>query len=130
MEKRMKKLQVLQKEMPKPPVFSTGKSSLGLLSWGSTRGAVLESQKNLLKEGIKTESLSLSFLQPFPKSSVREFLQSHRKVLLVEQNITGQLGDLVCEKTGWEIEDRLLKYDGRPIFPEEITRRVKKMYEP
>jgi len=41
--------------------------------------------------------------------------------VLVENNMEGQLGNLIREKTGFDIKDKILKFDGRPFFSEEIA---------
>lgn len=127
MEKRMRKLEALEKEMPEPLVYGLKKAKLGLISWGSNKGAILEAQKILKNQGIKTKFLHLNFLNPFPRKSTASFLKSCKKVLLVEQNFTGQLGSLIAEKTGINVQNRLLKYDGRPILPEDIAKKAKEI---
>lgn len=126
MEKRAQKMKILQKETPSPQIFGSVRAKLGLVAWGSTKGQVLEAQKILKTKNIETKFLHVNFLQPFPTEQVKEFCQSCQKVVFVEQNSTGQLADLVQEKAGFEIKNRLLKFDGRPFFPEEIAEEVKK----
>jgi len=126
MEKRMKKLETLEKEMPKPTVYGSKKAKIGLISWGSNKGIVLEAQKILQTQGIETGFLHLNFLNPFPAKAVTEFCRN-RQALLIEQNISGQLAGLIREKTGLKIENQFLKYDGRPFFPEEIAEKVKQI---
>jgi len=46
----------------------------------------------------------------------------------VEENFSGQLGQLLREQTGVKIEDRLLKYDGRPFSEDELVRELGKVY--
>jgi 2-oxoglutarate ferredoxin oxidoreductase subunit alpha len=125
MEKRMRKLKVLKKEMPKPLVFGSKETDIGLISWGSNKGAILQAQAILQERGIKTKFMHLNFLFPFPAKAVGEFLNSAKNILLVEQNISGQLVSLIRRETGFEIKNKLLKYDGRMILPEEIVERVK-----
>ncbi|KKS24506.1 MAG: 2-oxoacid oxidoreductase, gamma-alpha subunit, partial [Microgenomates group bacterium GW2011_GWC1_41_8] len=36
-------------------------------------------------------------------------------------NSQAQFGQLIRQETGIKIEKRLLKYDGRPIYPEEVV---------
>lgn len=124
MEKRMRKLEDLQKEVPAPKVYGQRGAKTGLVGWGSSKGAILEAQKILLANNVKTEFLHFNFLSPFPAGPVARFYKDHKKILLIEQNFTGQLADLIREKTGIETKEKLLKYDGRPIFPEEIVKRV------
>ncbi|MDP2930016.1 MAG: 2-oxoacid:acceptor oxidoreductase subunit alpha [bacterium] len=127
MEKRMKKLETIEKEMPKPLVYGDKKANFLFIGWGSTKGPVLEAQKILEDEGFKTKFLFLNYLNPFPKEEVASVIKSSKKVLLIEQNAVGQLGDLIEQKTGLEIKERFLKYDGRPFNPEEIVEKVSKI---
>ncbi|MCG2688502.1 hypothetical protein L6250_02610, partial [Candidatus Parcubacteria bacterium] len=83
-------------------------------------------QKILASQRIKTSFLHLNFLNPFPAEAVAEFCQD-KQVLLLEQNISGQLAGLIREKTGLKIKDQFLKYDGRPFYPEEIADKVKQI---
>ncbi|MBU4351335.1 2-oxoacid:acceptor oxidoreductase subunit alpha [Patescibacteria group bacterium] len=126
MEKRMKKLETLEKEMSQPIIYGSKDAEFGFISWGSNKGIILEAQKILASQRIKTSFLHLNFLNPFPAEAVAEFCQD-KQVLLLEQNISGQLAGLIREKTGLKIKDQFLKYDGRPFYPEEIADKVKQI---
>ncbi|KKR34752.1 MAG: Pyruvate flavodoxin/ferredoxin oxidoreductase domain protein, partial [Candidatus Magasanikbacteria bacterium GW2011_GWA2_40_10] len=58
---------------------------------------------------------------------VKKILEKAKRVLNVECNYTAQMSGLICEKTGIEIKNNLLKFDGRPFYPEEIIARIKKL---
>lgn len=126
-EKRDRKLQTLVKKMPQPKVYGDQQASITLVSWGSSKGAILEAQKILKQNKIKTNFLHLNYLNPFPIKFVSKFLQSAKNILMVEQNISAQGTGLIREKTGINITNRLLKYDGRELFPEDIIKKVKEM---
>ncbi|MDO8637935.1 MAG: 2-oxoacid:acceptor oxidoreductase subunit alpha [Candidatus Daviesbacteria bacterium] len=124
MKKRMSKLQTCQKnDMPTPQIFGPQKSDLTIVSWGSNKGAILES----LKSFPNVNFLYLTWLNPFPTDHVRQILAESKYILDIENNFTGQLSELIREKTGIEIMDKMLKYDGRPIFPEEIEDKIKQI---
>jgi len=53
-------------------------------------------------------------------------LEGAKNILLVENNKTGQLGDLIRQETGIEIKNKFLKYDGRPFFREEVVEEINK----
>lgn len=127
MEKRMRKLAGLAKEIPDPKIYGNKQAKLTLVGWGSSKGPILEARKILEKEGIETNFLHLNYLNPFPDDFVLNFLKSAERTLIVEQNATAQCADLIRAKTGVEIKDRFLKYDGRPLFPEEIAQYVKEI---
>jgi 2-oxoglutarate ferredoxin oxidoreductase subunit alpha len=43
-----------------------------------------------------------------------------KRIVLVEQNYQGQLGMLIRMECGLDIPDKMLKYDGRPFFYDEV----------
>ena len=57
-------------------------------------------------------------------------MKKAKKIILVENNKTAQLGDLIKKETGIEIKDKILKYDGRPFccdeLKKEFIRRLKR----
>ncbi|MBN2454869.1 2-oxoacid:acceptor oxidoreductase subunit alpha [Candidatus Woesearchaeota archaeon] len=127
MQKRMKKLDMLAKELPAPKLYGPEDAELTLTGFGSVKGAILDAIKILEKEGIKVNFLHLIYVSPFPDKSVKEALSKAKKVISVENNFTGQFAGLVREKTGKNITKRFLKYDGRPFYPEEIAEKVRKV---
>ena len=61
------------------------------------------------------------YLAPFPVRSARAALKGVRRVVVVENSSTGQIGGLLREHLGVEPEGAILKYDGRPFYPHEIA---------
>ena len=120
-EKRSKKINLLASELPSPKVFGPKDAQITLIGWGSTKGPVLEA----LKELPNVSYIHLNHINPFPKESVLTLLQRSKRVVLVENNHSAQMADWIRMQTGFEIKERLLKYDGRPFYPEEIVSYVK-----
>ncbi|MEM3318225.1 MAG: hypothetical protein QXT80_01605, partial [Thermoplasmatales archaeon] len=48
-----------------------------------------------------------------------------KTVISVEQNYSGQLADLIREKTGIEADSRIVKFNGRAIAYEELVNALK-----
>ena len=46
-------------------------------------------------------------------------------MILVENNFSAQLGGVIREYTGQTFSHQLLKYDGRPFWPEDIANFAK-----
>jgi len=92
-----------------------------IIGWGSTSGAI--------KDAIK--DLDAKFLQVLYckqlSSQIKKEMQKASNIILVECNQTGQLGRLIREKTGIKIENRLLKYNGRPFHSDELNKLLKGM---
>lgn len=123
-KKRFKKFPVLKKEILAPLSFGQPKGKIGLISWGSNKGAILQALKGLTGTGF----LHLHCLWPFPAKSVTDFIRSYQIVYCLEGNSQGQLSSLIREQTGIKIKS-ILKYDGRPFYPDEIITKLKKSNE-
>jgi 2-oxoglutarate ferredoxin oxidoreductase subunit alpha len=88
-------------------------------------GAINEAVDILNHDGIKASSLIFTELWPFPGEATTQSLKSAGRIFLVENNATGQLGELIRSQTGIPLADRILRYDGRPMLPEKIAQEVK-----
>jgi 2-oxoglutarate/2-oxoacid ferredoxin oxidoreductase subunit alpha len=126
--KRLKKFEAMKKDMKPPEVFGDpdADAEITFVTWGSTRGPVLEAMKLLKK---KSRLIHFSWLYPFPTDAVMQLLAPATRVIDVEQNATGQLASLIREHTGIRIRDTLLKNDGRVWFPEEIVEKVGEIWK-
>jgi 2-oxoglutarate ferredoxin oxidoreductase subunit alpha len=100
-----------------------------LVGWGSTRGAMLEAAEQLRAEGRSAGVVHFTDLWPFPSQAAVRALEG-RRLVMVEQNATGQLGRLLREQTGLKAAGRILKIDGRPFYPAEIVRGVDRSMAP
>jgi len=121
MAKRMQKLATCAAEdMAEPLLFGPKEADITIVSWGSNKGSIREAMKNF----PNVNYLHLSWINPFPAEAVQKILGRARHIIDIEANFSGQMASLIREKTGIEIKDRLLKYDGRPFFPEEISKAI------
>lgn len=127
-EKRFKKLNALNSKYSKylrPIKYGVQKADLTLISWGSTKGAVLDALDILLKEGYKVNFYHFIGMNPMDSEFIEKELNSNKNFLLLEGNFTAQFRDILREKTGIYIENTYLKYDGRPFYYQDIIHRVK-----
>ncbi len=127
MKKRFKKVELIKKDMPELNVYGDIRAKTCLMTWGSTKGPALEAMRRLQSMGISTKLLALNYIEPFPTEEIEKFIKSSKKTVLIEGNYTSQLGKLITMNTGYDIEHKLLKYDGRPIYPDEIVNFVSKL---
>ncbi|MEM1782735.1 MAG: hypothetical protein QW483_02540, partial [Nanopusillaceae archaeon] len=70
--------------------------------------------------------LHISYLYPFPKKIV-EILKNSNEIVIIENNLTGQLRKLINMETGFFIEKSILKHDGLPFKPAEIIDEIQKI---
>lgn len=120
-EKRQKKGQSLAREMEEyetVKVYGQASSNRALLFWGSNKGVCLEAAERLGLRAIQVLALS-----PFPKRKLIEALQGVERLLAVECNEAGQLANLAA-CYGINVDDRILKYDGRPFSLEDLMEKL------
>jgi len=122
-DKRILKYQKMKKEVKKfemIKMYGKKNSKNLIISWGSTTGAVTDAIKDL-----DAKFLQVIYLKPI-SNNIRKEMEKAKKVILVENNVTGQLGRLIREKTGIKIAKRILKYDGRPFTSDELKEKIEK----
>ncbi|NLA72194.1 MAG: 2-oxoacid:acceptor oxidoreductase subunit alpha [Clostridiaceae bacterium] len=125
MEKRMRKLDKFSAEdLQDAEQIGTPGSDVLLIAWGSLYGPLLEAVHDLQEEGVEVSALVYGDLWPFPTANVEAEAENATHIINVEQNFSGQLGNLIRRQTGIAMTDSLLKYDGRALSPEEIVSAV------
>ncbi|WP_339063143.1 2-oxoacid:acceptor oxidoreductase subunit alpha [Tepidibacillus marianensis] len=93
---------------------------------GSTQGVITEAVGRLEKDGLKVNQAHVRLVYPFPANDMKELMGKVKKVVVVENNGTGQLANLIKLNSGMgEKVEKLLKYDGNPFLPSEIYNGVK-----
>jgi 2-oxoglutarate ferredoxin oxidoreductase subunit alpha len=128
MEKRMKKLALVEKEVPmeeKMNFYGDKDSENMVISWGSPKGAIIESIDLLKDEGLSLGFLQMRMLHPLPIEAVSRRLAGRKRIIDVEDNYTGQLGGVIREKTGISPNYYILKYTGRPTSTTEMYNALK-----
>jgi 2-oxoglutarate ferredoxin oxidoreductase subunit alpha len=122
--KRLKKFELLRKEIAPPYVHGPEDAETLLIGWGSTYGALKEAIEILNSQGSKVRMLHLSEVWPFPAEAVSKELKKTRSLVSVESNATGQMAHLIRAETGIEVNSKVLRFDGRPISPAYIIREL------
>ena len=124
-EKRLKKAAGILQEVTPPEYFGSGSPDLLFVSWGSTKGAVLEAAEEERERGKIIGVLHFSQVWPLVPNQFLGFLQGAKEVAAIEGNATGQFAGLIRREAGIEIQKRIGRYDGLPITPEFILRELK-----
>jgi len=131
-EKRMKKLELADKEIPvekRVNFFGDSGATHIVVSWGSPKGAILEAMERLRHEGYRLSFLQVRMVHPLPCKYVARILGEAEKRVAVEGNYSAQLAGLVREKTGVDMDYYVLKWNGRPISSDELYESLRRIMQ-
>ncbi len=127
-DKRMRKLDGLKKELQEPALIGPERCDTLLLAWGSLYGPVKEAVALLEQNGQHdlgtVAALVFGDIFPLPTRRLMALAAGARQIINIEQNATGQLAGLVREYTGLVCDRQVLKYDGRQLTGEQIAHRL------
>ena len=132
MEKRMGKLDLADKEIPiseRVSFFGPEDADITVISWGSTKGAILDAMDWLKADGISVNFVQVRLINPFPTEYVTRVLSKAKKVVGVEMNFSAQLVGITREKTCVPIEQLVVKYNGRAMSSDEVYSALKMIHE-
>lgn len=127
MDKRFRKLSKLEVTDPILLQSSHAEPDVLVIGMGSTGGTIDQARMRLDAEGIKSNHMTVRLLHPFPTDKVLPQIEKAKKVVILENNATGQLANLVKLNCG--NHDKIvnvLKYDGNPFLPTEVYNECKK----
>jgi 2-oxoglutarate ferredoxin oxidoreductase subunit alpha len=125
MERLLKKFDHAKSLVPKP-VLTPSKSParFGVIYYGSTSPSMHEALEVLSSQNIHINALRV---RAFPfQEEINDFVRSHSKVFVVEQNRDAQLRTLLVNDAGIDPASLIsvLHYDGTPITARFITREI------
>jgi 2-oxoglutarate ferredoxin oxidoreductase subunit alpha len=128
MERINRKFETARSFVPRPELVSTGKSKIGIIAYGTSHWAIVESRDQLSKEyKVETDYLRLR-AYPFTRE-VHEFIEKHDRVYIVEQNRDAQMLSMLKLDIKPELTPRLravshihgLPLDARSVTDEIMT---------
>ena len=124
MDKRMDKLMIaldqIEDEDKATRYGIEEPNSLTVISWGSTKGAILDAMDKLIEEGKKIRFVQLRLLHPFPFERLRALIKGYKQLVDIEMNYSSQLGLLISENIGISMDYLIVKYNGRPMSSSEV----------
>lgn len=124
-EKRRRKESGIRAEVVPPVCDGPANAELLLVGWGSSKGAVAEAAATLAADGVKAATLHFPQVWPLVAERFLGRLGEAKRVVAVEGNASGQLARLIRAETGFEIGERVSRYDGLPLTPDFILRELK-----
>jgi 2-oxoglutarate/2-oxoacid ferredoxin oxidoreductase subunit alpha len=141
MEKRMLKLQRLRAELPEPRLVVASYGEKGtawidegdeiellVIGWGSSHDVIQDVMRSEELRERRIAYLHYTYLWPLCTRELQRLAKRSKRTVLVEQNYQGQLGMLIRMECGLDIADKILKYDGRPFFYDELLSLLLKRF--
>jgi 2-oxoglutarate ferredoxin oxidoreductase subunit alpha len=123
MDRLARKFENARKLVPAPVVTKNGTSKIGFIAYGSTDFALRESLDQIEKEhGVSVDYMRIR-AYPFAHE-IHDFVASHERVYVVEQNRDGQLASLLkLDLPGEQVAKlrSILRYNGLPADARSIT---------
>ena len=125
MNKRMDKLDVALTEIPdedKAIAYGQDDPSGGItiISWGSTKGAILDAIDQLIAEGKSIKFIQIRLMHPFPTALIEKLLENAKVLIDIEMNYSSQLALLIKQNLNRNVNYRIVKYNGRPMSSSEV----------
>ena len=121
-----RKFETARDWMPEPVVEINRRASVGIIAFGTTHWAIVESRDQLLSENDLQTSYYRLCGYPF-RSALASFVQRHERVYVVEQNRDAQMMTLIKLDLPAELGPRMfsvLHYAGDPIDARSVTDEI------
>jgi 2-oxoglutarate ferredoxin oxidoreductase subunit alpha len=126
-DKRNRKASSIKKESPEPNLYGPKEAETTIVSWGSTKCPILAALDEFGPNQTKVNFLHYVYIEPFKEEAVLNARKKSKRLVILENNSTSQFGQVVKMHTGIDFDEKILKYDGRPFYPEEIVDKLRRI---
>jgi len=132
-EKRHRKVDTARQAIEQMPVsdrWGDAGAEIGIMGWGSTKGAVREAMERVTANNIRVEAFYTRSLIPMPDGLIRDFLKGKKTLIVPELNYRGMFANVLEHRYSREIVENgikivhLPKYDGLPFRPVDICQAM------
>src|SRR5216683_2443277 len=127
MERRQRKMDGALPLIDPPRVAGAADAEVTLVGWGSTWGVIAEAVEKLEREGIRANHLQVKWMVPLHVEAIQQALAKARKIVIVENNYSGQFARYLRSETGLVADAHIRKYDGEPFLPHHVVEGVRKV---
>ena len=125
MDRLTRKFENMRKLVPAPVVVRNGSSKIGFLAFGSTDCALTECLDQIKQRYAKNVDYLRIRAFPFAQA-IHDFVASHERIYVVEQNRDAQLASLLkLDLPAAQVTKlrSILHYNGMPVDAESITQQ-------
>ena len=128
MDKRQSRLDYILEKIPESEqIVQHSEGDFCIISWGSTKGPILDAIEMLKNDGINIGFIEMKLLHPFPKELLKKLLGNPKTIIDVEANYNGQLGSLIRQNLEKDPDYYILKFTGRPMTCTELYDTLRKI---
>ncbi len=120
-EKRARKFAGALVEIAPPALAGPQDAEVTLVGWGSTAGVITDAITALAARGIVANHLPIKWIVPFHDTRVGDILSRAKRVVVVENNYSGQFARYLRSETGLTADGHIRKYDGEPFMPHHVV---------
>ncbi|MDD4937596.1 MAG: 2-oxoacid:acceptor oxidoreductase subunit alpha [Candidatus Shapirobacteria bacterium] len=122
-QKRMLKNKLAIKLSPKANLFGSKSAKKLIISWGSTKGPILEALQNMSNKSDYA-FLQIKTLWPI-NPELKNLIKPFKEIIVIENNGTNQLVALIKSQFDFNPTKIIAQNNGRPFFPEDIIKILK-----
>jgi 2-oxoglutarate ferredoxin oxidoreductase subunit alpha len=127
MERRLRKMESALTRLRAPQIEGPSNAQVTLVGWGSTYGVIAEAAEHLREEGVSANHLHVKWMVPLHAEAIVSALSKSRKVVIVENNQSGQFARYLRSETGVVADGQIRKYDGEPFWPHHIVEGIQQI---
>ncbi|MGZ3820518.1 MAG: 2-oxoacid:acceptor oxidoreductase subunit alpha [Mucilaginibacter sp.] len=131
MDRLLKKWDTAKNTVPAPYLYQTeNKSPFGVVFFGTSTYSAEEAMDMMGQGNLSFDAMRLKAF-PFNKT-VENFIDSHEKIFVIEQNRDGQMRSLLINELNANPAKLIpvLNYDGMPITADAIMHQISKNLSP
>jgi 2-oxoglutarate/2-oxoacid ferredoxin oxidoreductase subunit alpha len=119
-EKRYRKFESLAATLEPAEVLGDGDAPIGIATWGSTLGAVIDGMALAKAEGAPSKVIKSIMINPQHEESFRAFFRSCKRIIVFEMNFEGQYASLLKSRYGIKpVEVHIPSVD--PVSPRKVA---------
>ena len=123
--KRLKKFDILHKDVVPPTFYGDRDAAAIILCWGSNKLIVKEALERIAQVGVSAAALHFGQVYPLTADMISPYGLESKKLICVENNARGQFAGLLKRELGLGVAHYVLKYNGECFTVEELYQTLK-----
>ena len=129
--KRYRKLRPIREKYKRFRRYGPAKADLGIVCWGSSKGAVKEAVLLAEERGEKVAAFIPQMIYPFPKAAFETFMTSVKQLLVIEVSYAAQFYKYLRTFTTLPESTRIVsRSGGKNLTISEVDDEIRKFFSP